>query len=141
MRHSYRLVNKIREHRELIDSAEQFLTEDAEIILVSYGSVSRVMLSAVKKARGQGIKAGAIRLISLWPFQDALFQKDAKYLVAELNFEGQLVREVARAAAGREVHFYGKCGELPTADELSGALEDVRQGRPLRSLQWKSEAW
>jgi len=126
--HSYRLVNKIRYHRELLDSSEQIFTDDAEIILVSYGCVSRVMFSAVKKARAKGIKAGAIRLISLWPFQDELFKKNVKYLVAELNFEGQLVREVERAAAGNEVHFYGKCGELPTADELLNAMENVSGG-------------
>ena len=141
MRHSFRLVNKIREHRDLIDSSEELFTEDAEVILVSYGSVSRVVRGAVKKARANGVKAGAIRLVSLWPFQDRLFQKKAHYLVAELNFEGQLVREVQRAAAGSEVHFYGKCGELPTAGELLDAMDDVLHGRPIRAQQWKSEAW
>jgi len=141
MRHSFRLVNKIREHRDLIDSSEELFTEDAEVILVSYGSVSRVVSGAVKKARQNGIKAGAIRMVSLWPFQDKLFQKKAKYLVAELNFEGQLVREVQRAAGGSAVHFYGKCGELPTAGELRDAMDDVLQGRPIRAQQWKSEAW
>jgi 2-oxoglutarate ferredoxin oxidoreductase subunit alpha len=143
MKHSYRLVYKIRNHRELIDRAEQyFMEDDPELVLVSYGSPSRVVVSAVKKARELGIKAGCLRLISIWPFPDYLFSQSAKYLSVELNFDGQLVREVERAApAGSEVHFYGKCGELPSAAELIAAMESILKGEKIKTEQWKSEAW
>ena len=143
LKHSYRLVYKIRNHRELIDSYETLFTEDdPDIVLVSYGSPSRMVLSAVKEARKQGIKAGAIRLKSLWPFQDELFKSDTKYLVVELNFEGQLVREVQRASENRQnVHFYGKCGELPMTDELITAMKAILAGEKIPFKQFESEAW
>lgn len=143
LKHSYRLVYKIRNHRELIDRHEKLFMDDSpEIVLVSYGSPSRVMMSAVKEARKQGIKAGAVRLQSLWPFQDQLFDKNTKYLVVELNFEGQLVREIERCAGNREhVHFYGKCGELPSVSELIGAMKDILADRPVSFEKFKAEAW
>ncbi|MBP5606135.1 MAG: 2-oxoglutarate ferredoxin oxidoreductase subunit alpha, partial [Ruminiclostridium sp.] len=145
LKHSYRLVYKIRDHRELIDDHQEvFMDDDPDIVIVSYGSVSRVAISAVKAARERGIRAGALRLKSLWPFQDKLFgrKKGTKYLVAELNFEGQLVREVQRAAQDISgVHFFGKCGELPTVDELIGAMEDILSERKISAVRFVSEAW
>lgn len=143
LKHSYRLVYKIRNHRELIDRHEDwFMEDDPEIILVSYGSPSRVVISAVKEARKQGIRAGAIRLQSLWPFQDQLFKKKTKYLVVELNFEGQLVREVQRASGEiTDVHFFGKCGELPEVQELLRAMTEVLENKKITFEQFVSEAW
>ncbi len=150
MKHSYRLVYKIRNHRELIDRFEEYFMEDQpDIVLVSYGSPSRVVISAVKKARELGIKAGAIRLISLWPFPDQLFSQSTRYLSVELNYDGQLVREIQRAAAaGSEVHFFGKCGELPSVHELIHGMENILAGTNILSgfseeedLRWKIEAW
>ena len=143
LKHSYRLVYKIRNHRELIDRYETwFMEDDPEIVLVSYGSPSRVVISAVKEARKQGIRAGAIRLQSLWPFQDQLFKKKTKYLVVELNFEGQLVREVQRASGEiTDVHFFGKCGELPEVQELLRAMTEVLENKKITFEQFVSEAW
>lgn len=143
LKHSYRLVYKIRNHRELIDRYEDwFMEDDPEIVLVSYGSPSRVVISAVKEARKQGIRAGAIRLQSLWPFQDQLFKKKTKYLVVELNFEGQLVREVQRASGETtDVHFFGKCGELPEVQELLRAMTEVLENKKITFEQFVSEAW
>jgi len=143
MKHSYRLVYKIRNHRDIIDRHEEhFLDDDPELILVAYGSPARVVISAVKKARELGLKVGCIRLISIWPFQDKLFSRKTKYLSVELNFEGQLVREVQRATSnGSEVHFFGKCGELPSVNELIGVIKNVLNNEPIVTEQWKSEAW
>lgn len=143
LKHSYRLVYKIRNHRELIDRHETYFMEDApEIVLVSYGSPSRVVISAVKEARKQGLKAGAIRLQSLWPFQDQLFTHKTKYLVVELNFEGQLVREVQRSSGEKgDVHFYGKCGELPSVADLLQAMKEILAGKPISFEKFKAEAW
>lgn len=143
MKHSYRLVYKIRNNRALLDRHEEFFTEDdPEVILVAYGSPARVVISAVKQAREQGLKVGCIRLISLWPFPDHLFARKAIYLSVELNLDGQLVREVQRAAAeGSNTHFFGKCGELPSVGELLGAITNLLDGRPLKGQPWKTEAW
>jgi 2-oxoglutarate ferredoxin oxidoreductase subunit alpha len=92
-KHAYRLIYKIRNHRELIDRFECYgLDDDPEIILVSYGTPSRVVKSAVNAARERGIRAGGIRLISLWPFPDQIFSLPSRYLSVELNWDGQLVR-------------------------------------------------
>ncbi|MDR2614407.1 MAG: 2-oxoglutarate ferredoxin oxidoreductase subunit alpha [Candidatus Accumulibacter sp.] len=143
LQHAFRLTHKIREHRDLIDDAEcNGLENEPAIVLVSYGSPSRVCLRAARMACERGLAVGHIRLKSLWPFQDRLFARQATYLVIELNTDGQLVREVQRAAgAGSTVHFIGKCGELPEAAELIEAVEDLRRGIPPASRRWQREAW
>jgi len=142
-KHAYRLIYKIRNHKDLITRYEAyFLEDDPEVILVSYGSPSRVVKSAVKAAREKGLKVGGLRLISLWPFPDEIFTKTAKYLSVELNYDGQLVREVQRAMPkGSEVHFMGKCGELPTVAELMELIEALLKGQPLKAKPWEMEAW
>ncbi|MBI2155254.1 MAG: 2-oxoglutarate ferredoxin oxidoreductase subunit alpha, partial [Candidatus Rokubacteria bacterium] len=123
---TYRLVNKIRHHREEILRYEAVGVEDAEVIAVAYGAASRTVKTGVLEARRRGVKAGFLRLISLWPFPDKLFERDARYLVCELNYDGQLVREVMRAAPDkRKVHFMGKSAELHTVAEVAAALEGV----------------
>lgn len=141
--HAFRLIYKIRNHRDLIDRYETYgLDDDPDIILVSYGTPSRVVKTAVQVARKRGIRAGGIRLISLWPFPDQLFCRDTRYLSVELNWDGQLVREVQRAAPqSARVHFLGKCGELPSGAELQEAIDAVLQGRPRHTEAWKLEAW
>jgi len=123
---TYRLVNKIRHHRDQILRYEAVGVEDADVIAVAYGAASRTVKTAVLEARGRGLRAGFLRLISLWPFPDELFGRDARYVVCELNYDGQLVREVMRAAPDkRKVHFMGKSAELHTVAEVVAALEGV----------------
>ena len=117
------------------------MEDDPDIVLVSYGSPARVMSSAVRKARSLGLRVGGIRLKSLWPFQDQLFARRAVYLTVELNLDGQLVKEVQRAAQGSSVHFIGKCGELPTTAELVEAMNDLSEGRFLVPKLWERWAW
>ena len=142
-KHAYRLVYKIRNHKDLITRHETlFLDEDPEVIVVAYGTPSRVVKTAVKKARAQGQKVGMIRPISLWPFPDELFKRKATYLSVELNYDGQMVREIERAAPPNStVHFYGKCGELPTVAELQRVFDRLLNGEPLARDGWEMEAW
>src|SRR5262249_3149215 len=128
---SYRLVNKIRHHRDQLSRYETVGLEDAEVIAVAYGAAARTVKTGVLEARRQGIRAGFIRLITLWPFLDELFERDCHYLVGELNYGGQLVREVMRAAPDkRKVHFMGKSAELHTVAEVVAGLSGVaRAGR------------
>jgi 2-oxoglutarate/2-oxoacid ferredoxin oxidoreductase subunit alpha len=128
---TYRLVNKIRHHREALTRYETVGVEDAEVIAVAYGANARTVKTAVLEARRRGLRAGMVRLITLWPFPDELFAWDARYLVCELNYDGQLVREVMRAAPDkRRVHFMGKSAELHTVAEVLAGLEGlVRHGR------------
>ena len=83
-----------------------------------------------------------IRLISIWPFPDEIFNKKATYLAVELDYDGQMVREVQRAALqGSDVHFFGKCGELPTVSELQDIFEKLLKNEPISRIGWEREAW
>lgn len=123
-----RLCEKIGANADKIIKTQRVMLEDAEVVVVSYGIVARAALSAVRKAREQGVKAGMLRLITLWPFADvqvAAIARQAKAIVVpEMNC-GQLVREVERAAKDTPVSFLGKLGENPhTPKEI---LEGIRR--------------
>jgi 2-oxoglutarate ferredoxin oxidoreductase subunit alpha len=137
MRHARRLVGKVLDNRGLIDRSESVcLDDDPRLVLVSYGSPSRTVRRAVREARALGLKVGAVRLRSLWPFQDKLFQAPGRdHLVVELNCDGQLVREVSRAS-GREARFLGRCGELPKVAELLEAMTLLLDGKKIDGGYW-----
>ena len=100
---------------------EEYETEDADIILTAYGITARIALSAVKRARDNGIKAGFIRPITLWPFPDKAFEgkKCSKYLCVEMSM-GQMIEDVRLALNGRaETEFFGRTGGIiPEEDEI-----------------------
>jgi pyruvate/2-oxoacid:ferredoxin oxidoreductase alpha subunit len=103
--------------------AELCYTDDAEVLLVGYGIVSRVLLSTVEALRKQGIKAGLLRPITLWPFpKKALLEAASrveKVLVVELS-NGQMVEDVRLTLNGKvPVEFYGRVGgNVPSVREL-----------------------
>jgi 2-oxoglutarate ferredoxin oxidoreductase subunit alpha len=117
-----RLCEKVSRNEDRIIRVERVMLEDADVAVVAYGIVARAALSAVKKARETGIKAGLLRLITLWPFPEkhvAAVAKQAKTIVVpEMNC-GQMVREVERAAKETPVAFLSKLGEDPhTPNEI-----------------------
>ena len=99
-----RLMRKVDRFRDDIVKYDTVEAEDAEILVVSYGSVSRSSIRAVRDARARGIKVGHFRPITLWPFADKELEKLARnvktIIVPELNC-GQLVLEVERAVHGK----------------------------------------
>jgi 2-oxoglutarate/2-oxoacid ferredoxin oxidoreductase subunit alpha len=99
-----RLVDKIRNHRDLLVEVRADGVDDADIVVVSFGITSRVAEPAIEIARGRGLKVGHLRLIITWPFPSALIRELTRwvraFVVPELNL-GQVVLEVERAAAGR----------------------------------------
>jgi len=111
-----RLCDKIRKNSEKITKVSANMLEDAEVVVVAYGTTSRSAMSAVREAREKGIKAGLLRLITLWPFPDKEVSKLAKkvhaIVVPEMNY-GQIVREVERVAKETPVTFMPKLGEDP----------------------------
>jgi 2-oxoglutarate ferredoxin oxidoreductase subunit alpha len=123
-----RLCDKIRKNSHRIIRTDGFMLEDAEVAVIAYGIPSRAALSAVKKARKEGIKAGLLRLITLWPFPEKQVVELARQVKGivfpEMNY-GQLVREVERAAKETPVLFMPKLGEdLHRPDEI---LEFLRR--------------
>ncbi|MGQ9551360.1 MAG: 2-oxoacid:acceptor oxidoreductase subunit alpha [Candidatus Bathycorpusculaceae bacterium] len=122
-----RLCEKIRKNAGRIIRVEEVMLGDADIVVVAYGIVARAALSAVRKARESGIKAGLLRLVTLWPFPERRVAEAAEraklMVVPEMNC-GQLVREVERAAKETPVAFLSKLGEdLHTPQEI---LEVIR---------------
>lgn len=97
------LVGKIRRNLDQIIRTEAYRLEDAEIAIVSYGVSARTSLAAVDEARDQGIKAGLLRLVTVWPFPEvqvrALARRVKGFVTVELNL-GQIHLEVERCAAG-----------------------------------------
>jgi 2-oxoglutarate ferredoxin oxidoreductase subunit alpha len=143
-KHAYRLIYKVRNNKELFSNlyAKNYMDDDPDLVVVSYGTPSRVVNTAVKKARENGLKVGALRLINLWPFPDEHFGLETKYLAVELNWDGQLVREVERAVScNSEVHFLGTCGDLPTVANLLDTFSKILKGQPLERKGWVQEAW
>jgi 2-oxoglutarate ferredoxin oxidoreductase subunit alpha len=100
----WRLTNKIENNVHEITQTESLYLEDAEVVVLAYGSVARVAKSAVIEAREAGIKAGYLRLITIWPFPDHIIldivkQKPKAVIIPEMNV-GKVAREVIRAAQG-----------------------------------------
>ena len=108
---------------------EQYEVDNADIVVVAYGIAARIVSSAVDKARDEGIRAGWIRPITLWPFPTEQISRAADelriFLTVELS-NGQMVEDVKLAVAGKTpVVFYGRPGGgLPTVDEI---LDQIRQ--------------
>lgn len=119
------------ERYELIKEREQiseeFLCDDADIIVVAFGAAARIARNAVRAAREQGIKAGLFRPVTLWPFPVDVLETTVShakgYLTVEMNM-GQMVEDVRLVIAGRApVEFYGRTGGvIPTPDEVLDAI-------------------
>ena len=113
--------------------AEEYLVDDADIVLVAYGASARVSRSAVDMARKNGIKAGLIRPITLWPFPVDAIAKAAehvpKFLTVEMSM-GQMVDDVRLAVkCARPVEFYGRTGGMiPTPMEVYNRIVEMNGG-------------
>ena len=99
-----RLTAKIEENKDDIILLDEDIRDEDNIVVVSYGSTVRSAISAVNEAREEGIKAGWLKLKTIWPFADEkikeIAEKADKIIVPELN-QGQLIREVERHVAGK----------------------------------------
>jgi len=122
-----RLFRKITLGLKDMQLFERVMVDDAEVVIIAYGCVARTAKQAVRELRERGIKAGLLRLITLWPFPrralEPLARKVGKFIVPEMNM-GQIYREVLRVNAGRaEVVKVNRVdGELMTPQEIVEAL-------------------
>lgn len=109
---------------------EEYLVEDAEVVCICFGAISRLTQSAVAACRAQGVKAGMIRPITLYPYPSASLQKlkpDQKILVIEQN-NGQMLEDVERfcRAMPNEIHFKGGGGGIfPTSNEIVDRIKEL----------------
>jgi len=108
--------------------SESYLTEDAEYLLVAYGTSSRICREAVNELREEGIKVGLFRLITAWPFPAVALQaaaaKAKKILTVEMSL-GQMIEDVKLSVKDPErVDFYGRSGGmLPETDEIKRRIK------------------
>ena len=116
------LTKKYNDIEENEQRWESYQVEDAEVVLVAYGSSSRVAKDTVDTAREQGFKLGLIRPITLWPFPKKAFAeaKAAKaFCTVEVNILGQMVDDVKLATEGKfPVGFAGNFFAIPDPDEI-----------------------
>lgn len=127
-----RIVDRFKKY-EIIKAEEQryedYMVEDADIVLVAYGASSRIAKTAVNQARKEGIKAGLLRPVTLFPFPENGLKKAAKtagsFLCVEMSM-GQMVDDVKLAIeCARPVHFYGRTGGIiPKPAEV---LEEIKK--------------
>lgn len=126
--HNNHLEAKYRQAELEEVRAEEWQTADAEIVLVGYGIVGRILKAVTAEARAEGIRVGVLRPITLYPFPTLAFQRTAArtrlFVVVEMS-NGQMVEDVRLALNGtRPVEFHGRNGgNVPSHEEL---LELVR---------------
>ena len=123
-----RLQEKYSKIRENEQKWESIQVEDADIVIVAFGSVARVALDTIKIARENGLKVGMIRPQRVWPFPEKAFEgmDDKKFLVVELN-AGQMVEDVKLSVKDKnQVKFYGRLGGFtPTPVELYEKIREL----------------
>ena len=108
---------------------ETIQCDDADYLLVAFGSMARIGQKAMEIARAEGIKVGMLRPITLWPFPTQAIQEEAAkvkgILVIELN-AGQMIEDVKLAVNGKvNVQHFGRLGGIvPDPDEIVKAIKD-----------------
>ena len=109
---------------------KEYHTEDADVLLVAFGTVGRICRSVVRAAREKGLSVGLLRPVTVWPFPNEriaeLAQQVQGILTVEMN-AGQMVDDVRLAVDGRcPVRFYGRMGGvIPLDDEILVELEKL----------------
>jgi 2-oxoglutarate ferredoxin oxidoreductase subunit alpha len=132
--HNWMLHKKYRSMtKEIMYETE--LIEGAKLVVVAFGSVARIMKTAVHMARNEGMKVGLFRPITLFPFPYAPLQKISlglkNFMAVELN-TGQMVEDVKLAVGHKknQVDFYGRPpGSIPSPDELLKEVKKIYKKR------------
>ena len=109
---------------------EEFQCEDAEYLLVAFGSSARICQKVVENARSEGVKLGLLRPITLWPFPTKIIAKYANQVKGMLSVElnaGQMVEDIRLAVNGKiKVEHFGRLGGIVfTPDEVLNALKNL----------------
>lgn len=132
-KHNDHLQAKYREIEKKEVMYENYMLDDADYVVVAYGTVSRIAKNAIKLARENGVKVGMIRPITLWPFPEKPFtetrDKVKGYLTVEMS-SGQMVQDVRLAVEGHApVEFYGRTGGMvPNQEEIYNKIIEMAGG-------------
>lgn len=135
-KHNWALEEKYAEITKNETRVELADTDDAEIVLVAYGTMARICRRAAREARAQGIKVGLIRPITLWPYPYAAIKQVAqqnctKHLLSVEMSTGQMVDDVRIGAEGiKPVSFFGRTGGIvPTFREILEQIQKLKEGK------------
>jgi 2-oxoisovalerate ferredoxin oxidoreductase alpha subunit len=121
--HNQHLIDKYKQVADEETTWEDYLTDDAEMVLVGYGIISRILRSVVERGREEGLKLGLMRPITLWPFPTQriadLAETCSSFMVVEMS-DGQLVDDIRLAVEGKKpTYLYTRMGgNVPTVDEI-----------------------
>lgn len=123
------LQAKYNEIKEKEIRYETYLCDDAEYLIVAFGSAARISLKAIEMYRAEGIKVGLLRPITLWPFPSPQIARLSQQVKGILSFEinaGQMIEDVILATQGQtQVAHYGRMGGVvPDPDEVVAALKE-----------------
>ncbi len=129
--HNLHLQEKYAQIKKALPRWEEYMIDDAEIILTAYGTTSRIVRNTIKQARKDGIKLGMIRPVIVWPFPSEAYQKQADrpsvkgFMTVEMSY-GQMVEDVRLAVAGKKpVGFYGRGGGgIPDEEHIRAAIKE-----------------
>ena len=109
------------------------MTDDADYVICAYGTTARIARSAMRKLREEGIRAGLIRPITLWPFPEKFIKKHVghakTFLSVEMNM-GQMIEDVRLSVENKKpVHFFGRTGGIvPTPKEVLEQIVKLNGG-------------
>ncbi len=125
----YDMYKKIEENEVMY---EEYMTEDADIIVVAFGVAARVARNAIVAAREKGIKAGLVRPITLWPFPKKILKERAKQAKAFVSVElstGQMIEDIELAIrCTRPVLLASRVGGMiPTPEEVLEKIEEAQK--------------
>jgi len=128
-KHNWKLQEKYRQWKEKEVKYETYFIDDADVVVIAFGSAARISLSAIRKLRQQGVKIGLLRPVTLFPFPEEpireLAQEVERFIVVEFN-AGQMVEDVRLAVNGiSEVYLYARPGgSIVTAEDVYEALSN-----------------
>ncbi|MGC8604328.1 MAG: 3-methyl-2-oxobutanoate dehydrogenase subunit VorB [Desulfomonilaceae bacterium] len=127
---NWRLARKYEIISSVVSDQEMYLTEDANLVIVAYGTAARIAKGAVQRARELGMKVGLFRPKTLWPFPTNSFKGLCDHVQEFVVFEmstGQMVEDVRLAVEGRrKVSFYGRPGGVvSTPEEVAAVLSSA----------------
>ena len=132
-RHNHRLQKKYDEMKEKEVRYELYNMENAEVVLVAYGTTSRIVKNAIEALKEEGINVGLIRPITLWPFPEKAFAEipaTCKNVMSVEMSMGQMIDDVKIAVNGKlPVSFFGRTGGMiPSPEEIVSAVKETIGG-------------
>ncbi len=127
---------RLKKYQKIQETEQRFeatACDDAEFVIIAYGTCARVCDAAVRIARAKGQKVGLLRPITLWPFPNKIMSEMSKrikdFLVVEMNM-GQMIDDVKLATDCRsKIHFHGRPGGgVPTPPEIYEKIKTIMGG-------------